>query len=80
MATAAEVENRFVEYMEQAQQKHILIEETGGGDLVMMSYSQFERLQRSEDYLWAMAAQEAEKSGYIGTEESMKLLMRYENT
>ena len=33
--------------------------------------------QALEDEAWALAAAEAEKSGYIGSEETMKLLMRY---
>ena len=33
--------------------------------------------QALEDEAWALAAAEAEKSGYIGTEEAMRLLRRY---
>lgn len=42
----------------------------------MVSHEEYERLQAIEDYHWGMAAAEAEKSGYIGTEETMKLLIR----
>ena len=42
----------------------------------MVSYEEYERLQAIEDYHRGAAAAEAQKSGYIGTEEAMKLLTR----
>ena len=40
----------------------------------MLNYDDYERLQALDDYRWGMAAGEAQKSGYIGTEAAMKLL------
>ncbi len=77
MATATEVKNRFGEFMEKARHEPITVEKTGRKYVVMMSHEEFERLQAIEDQHWAMAAAEAQKSGYLGTEESMKLLTRF---
>ncbi len=77
MATATEVKNRFGEFMEKARHEPITVEKTGRKYVVMMSHEEFERLQALEDQHWAVAAAEAQKSGYIGTEESMKLLTRF---
>ena len=77
MATATEVKNRFGEYLEKARHQPVIVEKTGRKYVVMVNHEEFERLQALEDYHWAMAAMEAEKSGFIGTEEAMKLLTRY---
>ena len=76
MATAAEVESRFEEFLEQAQHEPVMVEQTGRKHVVMISHEKFECLQAIEDQQWALAAAEAQKSGYLGTEESMKLLIR----
>ncbi len=76
MATATEVKNRFGEYLEKARHAPVTVEKTGRKYVVMVSYEEYERLQAIEDQQWAMAAAEAQKSGYIGTEETMKLLTR----
>lgn len=76
MATATEVKNRFGEYLEKARHAPVTVEKTGRKYVVMVSYEEYERLQAIEDRQRAMAAEEAQKSGYIGTEETMKLLTR----
>ena len=77
MATATEVKNRFGEYLEKARHAPVTVEKTGRKYVVMVSHEEYERLQALEDQQWAMAAEEAQKSGYIGTEEAMKLLTRF---
>ena len=76
MASATEVKNRFGEYLEKARQQPVTVEKTGRKYVVMVSYEEYERLLAVEDWQWAMSAAEAEKSEYIGTEETMKLLTR----
>ena len=76
MATATEVKNRFGEFMEKARHAPVTVEKTGRKYVVMLSHEEFERLQAAEDRQWALAAEEAEKSGYLGPEESMKLMMQ----
>ncbi len=77
MASATEVKNRFGEFMEKARHEPVTVEKTGRKYVVMMNHEEFERLQALEDQYWAMAAAEAEKSGYIGQEETMKLLTKH---
>ena len=77
MATATEVKNRFGEFLEKARHAPVMVEKTGRKYVVMINHEEYERLQAVEDQYWAMAAAEAEKSGFIGTEETMKLLTRY---
>jgi prevent-host-death family protein len=76
MASATEAKNRFGEFMEKARYAPVTIEKTGRKYVVMLSYDEFERLQAIEDRQWALAA-EAEKSGFLGPEESLKLLTRF---
>ncbi len=77
MATATEVKNRFGEFMEKARHTPVTVEKTGRKYVVMISHEEFERLQALEDRQWALAAAEAQKSGYLSTEESMELLTRF---
>ena len=77
MATATEVKNRFGEYLEKARHQPVIVEKTGRKYAVIVSYEEYERLQAIEDRQWALAAEEAQKSGYVGTEETMKVLTRY---
>ena len=76
MATATEVESRFEEFLEKARHEPVMGEQVKRQCVVMISHEEFERLQAIEDRLWALAAEEAEKSGYIGTKESLNLLTR----
>ncbi len=77
MASATEVKNRFGEYLEKARHEPVIVEKTGRKYVVMINHEEYERLQALEDQQWALAAAEAQKSGYIGTEETMKLLTRF---
>jgi len=77
MATATEVKNRFGEYLEKARHQPVIVEKTGRKYAVIVSYEEYERLQAIEDRQWALTAEEARKSGYVGTEETMKVLTRY---
>ncbi len=77
MATATEVKNHFGEFLEKARHSPVMVEKTGRKYVVMVSHEEYERLQAIEDRQWALAAAEAQKSGYIGVEESMKLLTRF---
>lgn len=75
-ATATEVKNRFGEFMDRAQHEPVTVEKTGRSYAVLVSHEEFQRLQAAEDALWALRAQIAEKSGYVGSDAAMKLLTR----
>jgi len=73
-ATVAEFESRFEEFMEKARQEPVIIEKNGRGYVVLVSVDEFERLQAIDDFVWATRAQEAEESGFIGSDKAMALL------
>jgi len=71
---ATEVKNHFGEYLEEALSEPVVIEKTGRPVAVMLSMKEYERLIALEDAYWAVKALKAEKTGYIGQKESMKIL------
>jgi antitoxin Phd len=73
-ATATEVKNRFGEFMDKAQREPVTVEKTGRSYVVLISHDEYERLQGIEDSYWAEKADNAKKSGYLGTAESMAFL------
>ena len=73
-ATATEVKNRFGEFMDKAQKEPVEVEKTGRKYAVLLSYEEYERLRALEDAYWGARAKQAEAGGFVGTEESMKLL------
>ena len=75
MASAREVEERFSEFTEQARHEPGMVEKMGRQYVVMVNYEEFERPQVPEDRCWA--ASEAEKSGFIGHEETTELLTEH---
>ena len=75
MASATEVKNRFGEYLEKSRHTPVLVEKTGRKYAVLVGYEEYERLRALEDAYWIARAHEAEKSGFLGPEESMARLM-----
>jgi len=73
-ATSTEVKNHFGEYLEKASREPVAITKTGRTSAVILSFSEYSRLQQLEDELWALRALQAEKSGYIGTHVANELL------
>ena len=73
-ATATEVKNRFGEFMDRAQREPVTIEKTGRRYAVLIGFDEYQRLLALEDAYWAALATQAEASGYVGTEEAVKLL------
>lgn len=76
IANATEVKNRFGEFMDRAQREPVTVEKTGRRYAVLIGYEEYQRLLALEDKLWGERAKDAEKSGYIGPEETLKLLER----
>lgn len=73
-ATATEVKNHFGEFLEKAQRGPIMVEKSGRAVAVLLSREDYDRLQAHEDRYWGERALEAETSGYIGPEETMRVL------
>ena len=73
-ATATEVQTRFGEYADRAQQEPVSIRKNGRKYAVLLSQAEYERLQAAEDRQWGMMALEAKKSGMLTPEETMAFL------
>lgn len=75
-ATATEVKNRFGEFMDRAQREPVTVEKTGRSYAVLIGFDEYQRLLALEDAHWGHRAIEAERSGFIGSDEAQKLLDR----
>ena len=73
-ATATEVKNRFGEFLDRAQKEPITVERSGRAVAVLLAQDEYERLQTMDDHFWSARALEAERSGFVGHEEAMRLL------
>ena len=73
---ATDVKNHFGEYLDATMSEPLAVTRNGRNVAVLMSWSQYERLNEIEDTWWAMRAMAAEKKGgYLGPEKSMEALM-----
>lgn len=72
--TATDMKNHFGQYLEEAMIEPVVIEKTGRPIAVVLSMKEYQRLAALEDAHWAQKAREAEKTGYIGPQESLKFL------
>lgn len=73
--TAIEIKLRFGKYLDAAISQPVFIMKSGREAAVLLSQQRYEELKALEDLYWAEKAIEGEKSGYIGTEKSMKFLI-----
>lgn len=72
--SAKEAKQSFGVLLEAAQREPVTITRNGREVAVLLSKEDFVRLEALEDAMWAARAEEAMKEGYIGVEESEKLL------
>ena len=72
--SATEVKNKFGQILEKVIVQPITVEKTGRPVAIIMSVDEYERLQHLEDHYWGERAREAEKTGFIGVEDSARLL------
>ena len=74
--TATNAKNHFGAIMDAAMIEPVLIKRSGR-DAVMMVSSEYKEM--IEDKIWGEMAMEAEKEGYLGTEESEAVIQRLLN-
>ena len=74
--TATEFKNRLGRYLDAAETAPVIIEKSGRVKSVLLSHAMYKRLIGMEDDYWAKRALMAEKSGYLGTEESREALKK----
>ena len=74
--TATEVQTRFGEFVDRAQQEPVSIKKNGRKYAVHLSQTEYERMQAAEDRYWGVMAIEAKTSGMLTSEETDKELKR----
>jgi len=79
IVSATEAKTHFGRYMSVAMLEPITISKTGHETIVMLSKSEYDRLEACEDSYWSVKALLAEKSGYVGEEEGQKILEKLLN-
>jgi antitoxin Phd len=68
-ASATEVKNKLGQFFDAALAEPVIVEKSGRPSVVILSYSEYERLQAMEDAYWGARAQAAEHTGWVGPEE-----------
>ena len=74
---AKEAKQSFGQLLDDAQRGPVTITRNGREIAVVLSKDEYARLEALEDAFWGRLAQKAEKEGYLGFEESEKLLKSY---
>jgi prevent-host-death family protein len=72
--TATELKNRLGAYLDTALIEPVFVQKSGRDIAVLMSRQHYAYLQALEDEIWALRAQLAEQSGYLGAEETQQAL------
>jgi prevent-host-death family protein len=73
---ATEAKNRFGWYLQMSIAEPIFIEKNRRPSAVLLSFEEYEKLKRLEDLYWAKKALKAEKEGYLGEPESLKVIQK----
>lgn len=73
-ATSTEVQTRFGEYVDRAQQEPVSIKKNGRKYAVLLSQTEYERLQAAEDKQWGIMAREAKQDGMLTPDETRAFL------
>src|SRR3712207_9362771 len=72
--SAKEAKDAFGLLLDTAQREPVTITKKGREVAVLVSKTDFERLEALEDAYWGTLAEEARKEGFVGVEESERLL------
>ena len=72
--SATEIKNRLGQYLARVAVEPVAIEKNGRPVAVLLSFEEYELLQRSDDFFWGQAARAAEAEGFLSAEDSLKYL------
>lgn len=72
--SATEAKTHLGQHLESVHAGPVFIQKKDRPVAVLLSVDEYERLCTFEDAYWTARALEAEKSGWVGVDESMKLL------
>jgi len=73
-ASATEAKQNFGRILEESLTEPVIIKRSGRISAVLISHSEYERLQRIEDLYWITKAEEGKSSSFLGVEESLNKL------
>jgi antitoxin Phd len=74
--SATEIKNRLGQYLARTAVEPVAVEKNGRPVAVLLSFEEYELLQRSDDFFWGEAARAAEAEGFLSVEESRAYLQR----
>ena len=69
--SATEIKNRLGQYLGRVAVEPVAIEKNGRPVAVLLSFEEYELLQRSDDAFWGEAARAAEAEGFLSVEDSL---------
>jgi prevent-host-death family protein len=72
--TATDLKNRLGAYLDTALTEPVFVHKSGREVAVLVSRQHYAYLEALEEELWAIRAQLAEQSGYVGSEQAQQLL------
>jgi prevent-host-death family protein len=72
--TATNAKVQFGRILSEANVTPVVIQKSGRDVAVLLSIAEYERMSVIEDQYWARQAQEAYEEGFLGGDESEKLL------
>ncbi|MFA7239336.1 MAG: type II toxin-antitoxin system prevent-host-death family antitoxin [Sulfuricellaceae bacterium] len=72
--TATEAKTKFGLYLDMSRTEPVTIEKSGRDIAVMISIEEYRRFRALEDAYWLDRAKQAIAGGFVGHEESMKLI------
>jgi len=74
LTTATELKNHLGAYLDAALTAPVFVQKSGRDVAVLMSRQHYAYLQALEDELWALRAQLAEQSGYLGADTTQQVV------
>lgn len=72
--TATEAKTKFGQYLDLTRTEPVTIEKSGRDIAVMISIEEYQRFRALEDAYWLDRAKQAIDGGFVGHEESMRLI------
>ena len=74
LTTATELKNHLGAYLDAALTAPVFVQKSGRDVAVLMSRQHYAYLQALEEELWALRAQLAEQSGYLGADTTQQVV------
>ncbi len=74
VVSATELKNRLGQYLGRVALEPVAVEKNGRPVAVLLSFEEYEALQRSDDHFWGQAARAAEAEGFLSVEDSLTYL------